>query len=106
MSYARGETRLYSSVQLVYYYSTFHNTHHFESVQYKRCSVIMFCGLSGVHRDAEEAAVIVETAGAEVAPPLPTENHDGQRRVPERVRVLTVRLRLPAALPSSSRFTN
>lgn len=50
--------------------------------------------LSGVHRDAEEAADIVETAGAEVAPPLPAENHDGQRRVPERVRVLAVRSRL------------
>ncbi|KAI2656540.1 hypothetical protein H4Q32_013497 [Labeo rohita] len=61
--------------------------------------------LSGVYRDAEEAAVVVETAGAEAAPPLPTEDHDGQQRVPERVRVsrcVRVSLRPP---PSSSPMT-
>ena len=44
------------------------------------------CVIAGVHRDAEEAAGIVETADAEVAPPLPTESHAGHAHVPtERV---------------------
>lgn len=50
-------------------------------------SALMSVCLSGVHRDAEEAAVVMETAGAEAAPPLPAEDRDGQQRVPERVRV-------------------
>ncbi len=52
--------------------------------------LIMSVCLSGVHRDAEEAAVVMETAGSEVAPPLPAEACDGQRRVPERVRDVIV----------------
>lgn len=41
--------------------------------------------LSGIYRNAEEEAVVMETAGSEAAPPLPEEGRDGQRSVPERV---------------------
>lgn len=40
----------------------------------------------GVHGDAEEAPGVLEAAGAEAAPPFPTESHAGHARVPtERV---------------------
>ncbi len=64
------------------------------TVSYRCCRrlarLITSVCLSGVHRDAEEAAVVMETAGSEVAPPLPAEDRDGQRRLPERVSAISI----------------